>query len=143
MEKGVSVASAEEWAWAAGFYEGEGNFFYREPGTSRNGIHYGGLFQLAVYQKDPEPLEKFQSIAGCGHIYKMITQDRPYRKGGIIYHYKLTGVQRIAHVISKMWDWLSPRRKDQYHSYLQSWQAQARHRKSFGLPFLVEEEVAA
>jgi len=52
----------EDWAWAAGFFDGEGNV------ASRDNSSGGRQIKVQVTQKDRRVLEKIQSIFG-GNIY--------------------------------------------------------------------------
>lgn len=53
-----------ELAWAAGFFDGEGNTYVRVP----TGRDYGYVV-VSVGQCDPRPLERFQEAVNAGHVY--------------------------------------------------------------------------
>lgn len=95
------MASEAEWAWAAGFYEGEGTLIMH--GQNRG-------YQFQIGQKDPEPLNRFQQIAGCGAIYGPYENGTPNR---IVYSYRITKARNVLWVVSNMWEWLSVRRQEQ------------------------------
>ncbi len=94
----------EDWAWAAGFYEGEGCVTY----NSRS-------LYLKVAQKELEPLEKFRNIVGDGKIYLV-------KREHSIYNYELCGAAKVHYVFNNMWSQLSPRRQDQFYGALQKWE---------------------
>lgn len=53
-------------AWAAGFFEGEGNIYVPPPRTAGHGL------RLTVYQScdggEPPELQRFARVVGCGKI---------------------------------------------------------------------------
>jgi hypothetical protein len=63
-----------ELAWAAGFFDGEGNVRNRTAISKKlaNGTTaiYTGLLHLQISQNEREPLERFQkAVGGAGGIY--------------------------------------------------------------------------
>lgn len=104
---------AEDRAYCAGLYEGEGyitfglrkrNYQDGTPGRSSRTI------VLGIGMTDRYPLDLFDDVVGFGIIYG------PYDKGSNskpMYTYKVYGLERVQHVVCNIWYWLSPRRKDQ------------------------------
>lgn len=98
--------------WAAGFYEGEGTVYCME---SRRVTKYEKLericytLRITLTQEGRWPLEKFSSLFEGGRL------NGPYKNSGNPgTHYQLTYTNAAAiEVISRMWFWLSPRRKEQ------------------------------
>ena len=93
-----------ELAWAAGFYEGEGNF--RAPKHQR----CGGL-RLAIAQVDSESIHRFNNImGGTCHFY--------LRKPRQPHHYPchmatITCFEHVQHAVCLLWRHLSKRRRTQ------------------------------
>jgi hypothetical protein len=105
------MRTREEMAWAAGFFEGEGNF-------SRKG--------LAVAQVNREPLDRLKEITGFGTIRG------PYRNRGPIFLWEINSFELIQAFVAMVWPWLSERRREQarkalarYHA-LPSWSGASR-----------------
>lgn len=96
--------NAAEWAWAAGFYEGEGTFVLAGGVRSR-------CLALRIGQKDTEPLERFLSIVRVGKI------NGPYVNGvkgeRTHYVYSLSRLADVRWVIQGISPWLSKRRIEQ------------------------------
>ena len=63
-----------ELAWAAGFFDGDGNVsaYYRE---SRGTL----TLQMVVTQKDRRPLQRLHTVLGVGRIYEVHPTARPER----------------------------------------------------------------
>lgn len=86
-------------AWAAGFFDGEGN-------THRSKDR--AYFRVSVPQNDPEVLEKFmEAVGGIGKIYgPYTTKKNPY------WVYDASNLKAIV-VLSKIWPWLGRLKRDQ------------------------------
>lgn len=88
----------EEIAWAAGFFEGEGCFFYSVKSQS---------YRVQIPQMQREPLVRFDKIVGgIGRL------KGPKPSNGI-YYYDITSFQGAQFVVCLFWKWLSPWRKNQ------------------------------
>lgn len=60
----TNLAAPTELAWAAGFFDGEGNTYGRRRGTTNI------VVSLSLAQIDRRPLERFQqAVGGLGRIY--------------------------------------------------------------------------
>lgn len=98
--------SREDVAWAAGFFDGEGNV--------RNSAKASGskfvMFGLGLDQNDPELLYRFRDIFGCGAVRA--------RNGRKCHQYTITKFEDAQFVAACMWPWLSVRRKEQISSAL-------------------------
>lgn len=105
----------EELAWAAGFFDGEG--------TTSAFMHVNRWqIQLAVSQNNLDTLERFQAaVHGVGKIYGPYDRNRK----NPIYTYKIGGYERVQAVISMLWPWLTPHKKEQAATallrYLNTW----------------------
>ena len=89
-----------EYAWAAGFIEGEGCFF-------SNGVY---AVQLRITQVNLEPLTRLQAIIG-GRING--PYNPPSHRGKPYYQYSLRSSYLKAH-LRHMWNHLSETRQNQY-----------------------------
>ena len=93
--------SSHEWAWAAGFFDGEGN------------IHFGKrhTLHMSITQKERQPLERLQQVFGCGSFY---------------FHPKncwvltLSAISEVEHVCDRMWPYLSEPKRLQIKGALES-----------------------
>lgn len=95
----------EELAWAAGFFDGEGN-----TNTYDTRITGGRLaVQLKVAQIHRETLERFQRIVpGGGRVYG------PYlRPANDQFQFKVSGFEGVQAIIAQLWPWLTPVKRDQ------------------------------
>lgn len=92
--------SAEEIAWAAGFFEGEGSFFrnLRPPRKDGSRAFYS---RASVTQKDRSLLERFQRIVGFG-----IIMDRSEGVG----YWQTTKRGEVSQLLELFRPWLSERR---------------------------------
>lgn len=89
-----------DYAWASGFYEGEGHI--------RNG--YNGGTSVTIQQVNKEPLEKIQSIFG-GTIYGPIT---PLSKNSNqYYNWSLSQYDAVNNFVWKIFPWLSEKKATQ------------------------------
>jgi hypothetical protein len=114
----MRVIKAEDRAYCAGLYEGEGNIFSLiikdklKDGTDARPYR---AIKLRISMTDREPLDLFDDIMGFGRV------DGPTQKGSKHYKpmfcYEITGFERVQFVVCQMWDWLSPRRKEQITLY--------------------------
>lgn len=86
-----------DWAWAAGFFDGEGH-----TGSQRK------LVFLSIDQNDREVLDKFLSSVGVGKVYG------PYKAKGTNtrYEYRCGGIGVVI-ALGKMWPWLGSKKRAQ------------------------------
>jgi hypothetical protein len=91
------MAQEDNWAWAGGFYEGEGTI-----GCWNNAL------RLQVSQQHMEPLLRFQTYLG-GIIYS----GRQTATQKEFYTLTIYGRRGVVHAIMVMWPWLSERRREQ------------------------------
>lgn len=101
-----------DYAWAAGFYEGEGSF-YTNTTSSASGRPRASRV-LSLVQVDKEPLEKFAKIFPGGKFYFRKRTGNASDIWTLVYH-----SERAVEVMDCMWTYLSNRRREQYNKYLQ------------------------
>lgn len=100
-------------AWAAGIFEGEGNFFREKREYGSRGKK-SVVMQLRVYQTSfndnpPEMLMRFKTIFNCGHIYF----ERPKTgKWKPKYRYSVHG-REARQVLELIWPYLGNVKKEQ------------------------------
>ena len=94
------MASDVELAWAAGFFDGEGSTSVLS--TKRDKYTY---LRMSVSQKNPQLLEKFLSIVGCGKIYK--SNQRP------IHSWDCYIEKDCESVLALLWPFLGEQKKHQ------------------------------
>ena len=108
-------------AWAAGFYEGEGNIFggvYQRrtrPGRER-------VILLAVHQVDPEPLLRFVSVIGRGKVMgPYANRGNPKAQGQ--YRVQFNTRPAVGEVVEMLLPLLSDRRQEQIRDALATYDA--------------------
>src|SRR5882724_3920796 len=107
--------SAEDIAWAAGLYEGEGSFFYIKH-YYKNGKRFPRkTFQphLRIGMTDKEPLEKWQSILG-GILNGPYSSNKRFPSAKPHWMLRLDCKSKSVFALKSMWNHLSPRRKEQF-----------------------------
>ncbi len=97
-KRGPRIAFIEptEIAWAAGFFDGEGNIRFNKTNTVAPGASKSyGTLRLQVAQVHKEPLDRFQrAIGGVGKVYGPYVPTGTRRK---TYHYFIvSGDKAIA-----------------------------------------------
>jgi hypothetical protein len=97
----VRVVSVEsEYAWCAGFFDGEGSTTVLK--AQRDKYSY---IRMNLPQKDNRVLEKFHSIMKVGNIYKSKTRD--------IFSLDIYKHEDVMDTLNKMWPYLSEIKKEQ------------------------------
>jgi hypothetical protein len=97
-----------ELAWAAGFFDGDGNVsaYYRE---SRGTL----TLQMVVTQKDRRPLQRLHTVLGVGRIYEVHPTARPERHW---YQWQLHVNREVLRAMDKLWPYLSEPKREQWLS---------------------------
>lgn len=120
LRRSVDDVGPEELAWLAGFYEGEGTCIFNRNNSSRNG---GGYLQVLIWQKDPDPLRRFQAAAG-GDLRHM----KKGGKAGDRFYWSLQLINEPARaLLVALRPNLSDRRKAQIDSALTAYAARPRN----------------
>ena len=89
-----------DFAWAAGFFDGEGHVRYgsnKKPTSS----------SIQIAQKTTECLLRLQKIFGVGTI------GGPYHTKHPCYFWYVTSTRDVDHILTKMWPYLSEPKKKQ------------------------------
>lgn len=106
----------EEAAYCAGFFEGEGSIRHR--------VYNGGKKHsiiLVISQVELFPLELFREYVGVGNIH-----GPQYRSGNQpIHRLEISNFEEVQHCVAVMWNWLSPKRKEQCKEALTGFLASA------------------
>lgn len=94
----------EELAWAAGFFDGEGHVRCSLVQEKQY-----PLLRVEVAQRDPQVLERFQRVIGCGRIYAI--NRKPPKNS--YYNWHVGRFEHAQAVIALLWTWLSPVKRKQ------------------------------
>lgn len=94
------MVSDVDFAWAAGFFDGEG---CTSVLTAKRDRH--SYLRMSVSQKDREVLDKFHSIVGCGKVYTAKT--RP------IHSWDCYTETECESVLELLWPYLGSKKKQQ------------------------------
>ena len=89
-----------DYAWAAGFFDGEGTTSVLAAKRDRH-----EYVRMSIAQKDNSTLERFRNIFNLGRIYKSKTRD--------IYNWNNYKKEDVITVLNKMWPYLSEIKKIQ------------------------------
>lgn len=95
----------EKLAWAAGFFDGEGNVC-----ANGNGL------QIKIPNTYRPSLERFRDAVGVGHIggpYHSSSYGRERKPKCVYYIYKF---QYVQHVMCCLWPWLGGEKRAQFHA---------------------------
>ena len=99
------MVDTHELAWAAGFFDGEGNIRFREPVRRKTDV---GLVLTINQSKSPELLHRFQRAVGIG------TVAGPYSQGwSPFWKYTARGFQSPQYVIALIWKWIGTPKREQ------------------------------
>ena len=102
----------EELAWAAGFFDGEGNVCCTSNGP-RNRLKVA----VQVNQTHKEVLTRFQNVVGVGAVYG----PRPRKQANCndVYQFHCSSFENVQQVIVRLWPWLSSVKRKQAHDAMQ------------------------
>lgn len=114
------LSPTDEFAWAAGFWDGEG-----WVGLERHQSH-SGYFVIAADVKQagsqlPEVLKRFADAVGAGRIYGPIKRDGHQDA----YRWRLGGTDAVERVVRTLWPWLGEVKRDQARRALEVVRGQA------------------
>lgn len=104
----VFDADSQEFAWACGFFEGEGSVIFTPAGD-----HF--TRRLTVGNTDRTALVRLQSAFGCGRIYG------PQNRGGNrkpMWHWAVSAWASIEPLLRAMLPWLMERRRGKAEAML-------------------------
>lgn len=101
-----------EIAWAAGFFDGEGNSYFRRVRqtiwhSDRTYLCFKSSVQIAQAH-DAQCVERFQAaVGGIGKI-------RPYRNEyGVVYKWSVQRITEVEQVLRMLWPYLSHPKREQ------------------------------
>ena len=102
-----------ELAWAAGFFDGEGNTRWRQdqPRSERRSRSYG-TFVLQISQIDRDVLDRFRAAAGCGSVYGPYIRKNGSAKEITYYSFQAVGHTAVAG-FNRIRPYLSPLKREQ------------------------------
>jgi hypothetical protein len=96
-------------AYCAGLFEGEGTIHSsirnKSGGSSRQ-----RSIAISITMSDVMPLELFGDIVGAGTIRGPFSSKYGNK---LMYEYRTNKFETVQFIICNIWDWLSPRRKEQ------------------------------
>lgn len=108
-------------AYCAGLFEGEGNIYSCTRTSYKKNKKPGALIRqikLDIGMTDLLPLELFNDIVGVGTINGPYDNKYGYK---LRYMWRTDRFEEVQFVICNIWDWLSPRRKEQIVKALTSY----------------------
>lgn len=103
MPDSESLKKSLELAWAAGFFDGEGctGIGHQKAGKGND------YLAVAISQKYPEVLHRFQAAVGLGKVYG------PYvSRGATTYKYAVSH-RKAKEVLEQIWPFLGERKRAQ------------------------------
>jgi hypothetical protein len=98
------MVTREEYAWSAGFFDGEGTVYSNkryEKGKNRKSYR----IMACIGQKDYETLETFKHITGVG---TWSTEKSGFNRLSI------SKFEHVQHLACILWPWLGSVKKDQF-----------------------------
>ena len=98
-----------EQAWAAGLFDGEGSVSINEQHKPNQRTYR--YLRANITQKDRYVLDRFQRAVGVGRVFGPYQLAAPFM-------YSAQGFEQVQAMISCLWSWLSPVKKQQYISRL-------------------------
>lgn len=116
------MSKIQELAWAAGFFDGEGNASFkrgkRGKGTVKEGHAYTS-FYAKVTQKDPTLLYRFQKALGVGRVrgpYK--NKGKKGRKASSYYQFVVSSYPDVEKLFNLLGPWLGEKKLRQLGNVL-------------------------
>jgi len=102
----MTMSRETDLAWAAGFIDGEGTFYFKDSGS------FGSSIILRVGQCEPTTLRRLQATFG-GKVYGPYKPSSPLSKK-VRYEFRLNGT-KLRGVIKELWPYLSGPKRKQYN----------------------------
>lgn len=107
------MPNREELAWAAGFFDGEGNVGLFPQNRGRK-----ACLHMSVRQVRREPLDRFHAaVGGLGYVYGPHINNRG---GQDFYSYRCGGHRGVQAVMTMLWKFLSAPKREQTYKALSS-----------------------
>ena len=123
--------NSTELSWAAGFFDGEGNFgsFISKANDRKSGRKRYIVAQIA--QVDVRPLERFLRAVGLGSVHGPYIDKRPTHAP--IYQWRYSGAIGCQQLTELLWPYLSEPKREQIEAAWEKYHAsglRVRNRKS-------------
>ena len=113
--RGIGEVNREELAWAAGFFDGEGNIGCQVK-------NHTATFRIHVSQVRLEPLERFQrAVLGLGKIVQRQRESRTHYGQKPVYEFRTGGFQESQAIMAMLASFLSQPKQEQLISALQTY----------------------
>jgi hypothetical protein len=113
----VQPKTEVDYAWAAGFFDGEGCVYVKVPKEG-----WPSQIKVCIGQTSVDVLEKFLDIFEVGTIFGPYIQ----RKGGNgapFYNYMVSSAYEIITIFSHMWPYLGKAKREQFTSKIEIYQS--------------------
>lgn len=120
-----------DYAWAAGFFDGEGWASAARYNRKRGGMT--AALVIGVGQAERELLDRFQRIVAVG------TVNGPYARANM-YFWKAHGLEKVELVSRLLWPWLGSKKRSQIQAVIDDGRA---HRRRQPKRLFSDEEVVA
>ena len=108
------MATVEEWAWAAGLFEGEGSIYSMD--RAKDGHHQLPVMRLAIQMSDRDVVERFCRIVECGKVGGERRFGREHHKP--MYMWVISRRSEIERLLLTMLPWFGERRSAKAHEAL-------------------------
>jgi hypothetical protein len=113
---------SHELAWAAGFFDGEGNIRIKANRQHERPYLYPAIF---IPQIDRQVLDRFQQAVAVGKVTGPHSRRRYGATRKDQWYFEAYGLERCQAIIALLWRWLSPVKHDQARAVLTAY-AEAR-----------------
>jgi hypothetical protein len=112
MTKGTfPVLDKYELAWAAGFFDGEGNI-RAKSNKQWSRVYYHPV--MSINQIDPQVLQRFRrAVGGLGRVSGPWDRARYAPNRQPQWSYEASSFEQVQAVTALLWNWLSPVKRDQ------------------------------
>lgn len=131
-----SLPGQADIAWAAGFFDGEGNTNYTAQYRRDGSIRPKGRAQMSCSQKEPLLLLRLrEAVGGIGYIRETrATKSRKFP----IWTWQVARFDDLLHVVQTLWPWLGQPKREQSLSALIAYQQE--RDLDLGLPSSILDE---
>jgi hypothetical protein len=109
-ERTCFIPDTHELAWAAGFFDGEGNI-RAKPNNQHARIYYHPV--IFIPQIDPQVLERFRHAVGRGKVSGPYDRTRYAPNRQPQWYYEVYSFDQVQAVMAMLWKWLSPVKREQ------------------------------
>ena len=106
-----TMFNAQDLAWVAGFYDGEGSVNGGKRETKKGGKTYS-YQKLSIGQNNPELLYKIREILGCGKVYGPY-KDKRFKPVRAQWFFQTQDRDECTTILKLIWPWLGSKKKQQ------------------------------